>query len=1306
MDIRLIGVVIDSKDNVIGYRLFEVGSKQVRDVPAKALESILASNQSTVVGLKYEEGKICGSNGSIGRYPRVINNSLYGKSPLIIINQIVIDGEVQGYTVVDWKGKMIKVKKSDVIKYSKVQGIANGVLRTREGTQYIASINGEYQKEIVNLPKKKVETPVRVEKKAEVSITTIKEEKKAEPIKKESVKEEKKEFKKPEPVRVNSFEDMVWEMIDFEDYMNMNSLSYDLKTTEENNTEIQFNCSRAERLKYPKGIKTIDYYFSNINLEAQEIVFSPTIRDIRLNIFEMLPNIRSMVFQEGAKQLDVPGCGRLEYTTNETLRRLRFPTTLNLLRFGFNNIDRLESCNLKETSISRMFKCFNNTNFATKLEFPDSLVRLKNTFNDCNGITELKLPDSIEDIQESFVNCGVKKLDLSNCTKLSLLDYKSFMECKRLEEVILPEGLDRLGFNVFKDCNNLKAVNIPSTVTSIVDGAFSSTQIERIVIGNKLMTIGRNTFNNKTVIEFDSTNKSIANGILEYTKFKKIELAEGVEVIGVNSFANMVDLEDIKFPSTLVEIKESAFESLYSLKELDLTPCVNLNNIGKTAFTGSFFKEVVLPEKLERIGDRAFKNCKFVKTVLIPKSVKSIGRGAFAGIGSRESLGTTFYVYSNSFGLTYCKRNKLRHIVINSIDEYYNRDGSNGDNATSIAKLKLVLGGSQEHKQLFREPYVNYADKLYKMYNELKGTYTGNPLGIKLDRSKLIKFPIQKVSLVQEVFDQDSPYKVDVHESNKIYNIDNLAPRFINLSNYITNLFPLNPMPLTTKGMEYIRNNYMLSDIIYRDNYSAIIVFKSGAEKQNTQNYTIVITIGTDIVYVTTFDENSNIKNTFTHNIIQLNKSLKDELPSPISEIISTGTSFNMSLSSAAMIGPLEIPSYIAKQIADRFKKNTLLVASDCSKSMSKSEKKIASLDFESGKIIISNATSYGRSIQSYEQISLVYVLEVKSLNSIESKDRELLLNGIDIESAARRFTYIVDNENFLNKLKQSESAYDTDPIYEWELGQTLGKVKLDKMEEIPVEVYKAIFDTDLYKKSRKKVNSIEKTLTDYNTTILNDYTHIVKEKMAVKIVEDIVPGRDVNYVDFIATSDLKATDVVDCYLSTREFIDNLKKIQSLYIGDTERKIPKLDNELITEDDIRREYIQLDAILVGYRYYFLMLNKYDGGVYYLGKNKDKTGYYKILRFKDLKSACIPLFLSERKDYKGIDETEQVRNIYVCCRDIMAHLESYNEQTGDYEVGYDASYYTRLRHEIMNGLPNGAYVPGIDIGLLELLAKQQ
>ncbi len=178
--------------------------------------------------------------------------------------------------------------------------------------------------------------------------------------------------------------------------------------------------------------------------------------------------------------------------------------------------------------------------------------------------------------------------------------------------------------------------------------------------------------------EADRINPSIES---QYRReVHTLKIGEGITYIGKNAFNGFYYLENISFPATLERIGErafyesnikvlefpegckieriekEAFSSIYPLKNVDLTNCLELHSIGERAFAendslsfadlprgvlssiekGAFEKNEYLlrisfPETLKSVGDGAFSGCSALISAEIPKEVENIGEGAFSG---------------------------------------------------------------------------------------------------------------------------------------------------------------------------------------------------------------------------------------------------------------------------------------------------------------------------------------------------------------------------------------------------------------------------------------------------------------------------------------------------------------------------------------------------------------------------------------------------------------------------------------------------------------------------------------------------
>lgn len=141
MNMYLIAVHYDNKKNILGFRIFDSDTSEVCNQPyANVLGAITKGFK--IQGLKYDKssGKLKGSNGSIDRYPKLVDNRLVEDSFIILENL-----ENIGYKMCDFKGEVHFIKNNELIKAGKSINIANGKIVSKDdGSTYISSINGNY----------------------------------------------------------------------------------------------------------------------------------------------------------------------------------------------------------------------------------------------------------------------------------------------------------------------------------------------------------------------------------------------------------------------------------------------------------------------------------------------------------------------------------------------------------------------------------------------------------------------------------------------------------------------------------------------------------------------------------------------------------------------------------------------------------------------------------------------------------------------------------------------------------------------------------------------------------------------------------------------------------------------------------------------------------------------------------------------------------------------------------------------------------------------------------------------------------
>lgn len=373
---------------------------------------------------------------------------------------------------------------------------------------------------------------------------------------------------------------------------------------------------------------TIPEYITNIGTGMfaasglKSIVIPETVKTIGKSAFASCKSLKSVTIEDRTKAVTItPGTS----------------TTAAYASGAFNGCTALESIDLSLADV-------------------DTMAYL---FYGCTNLQSVTLPDGIT----------------------SIGDY-AFYNCSSLKDYVIPDTVTTIGKYSFSGCILLDTIEISEKVTSIGQAAFQGSGIKSVVIPATLTTIGKAAFamcESLSSVTFENRTKALtitagsANTVGNYGAFqgctllKSIELPAYYTTIGMLTFANS-GLESITIPKTVTTIGKAAFYGCSSLKTVEFeaggTSALTFTAGSGTAVTtaGAFalcaMESVELPGRLNGITAYTFYNCTDLKTVtfeqnasknnlatintmafylsglesitLIPKTVKTINKGAFA----------------------------------------------------------------------------------------------------------------------------------------------------------------------------------------------------------------------------------------------------------------------------------------------------------------------------------------------------------------------------------------------------------------------------------------------------------------------------------------------------------------------------------------------------------------------------------------------------------------------------------------------------------------------------------------------------
>ena len=256
---------------------------------------------------------------------------------------------------------------------------------------------------------------------------------------------------------------------------------------------------------------------------------------------------------------------------------------------------------------------------------------------------------------------------------LTYIGKKSFWNCNNLSEVIIPDAVTTIGASAFAECSGIKNLSLGQSVTSIGGGAFANCSgLTRLIIPNSVITIGPAAFSN-------------CDGISDLTIGTGVESMDG-------AFAECSNIKRLSWNARKCISPDAAdknipthnIESVVIGDEVEMIPDYFLYDLSSLR---PQLTSIIIPKSVTSIGKSAFYNCGGITSIEIPENVSYIGDNAFANcsaltsvaVSSIDSWCNIFFrsAYSNPLsyaGHLYKNGDEVKKLVlpntINSIQDY------------------------------------------------------------------------------------------------------------------------------------------------------------------------------------------------------------------------------------------------------------------------------------------------------------------------------------------------------------------------------------------------------------------------------------------------------------------------------------------------------------------------------------------------------------------------------------------------------------------------------------------------------------
>ena len=380
----------------------------------------------------------------------------------------------------------------------------------------------------------------------------------------------------------------------------------------------------------------------------------------------------------GGKTYTVKSIGENAFNGFTELTSVSIPSSVEAIgKCAFQDCSGLTSFDLKSVKVigdRAFYKCtglatlniFYDNNLTTIGEYAfcrcESLKQVsipmnvtsigRGAFSGCSGMTRFGHHTNCvitEVADEVFYGCS--SLEIAYVPdKATTIGKNAYANCTKMREANMYEGLKEIGESAFSGCTSLSSVTIPNSVTTIGASAFDGCGLSRVTIGSEinssLSTVKSMAFANCTKLkELNCLAKNV--NIAASNAFSGSSVASATLYVPFGYTANYKSKTPWSGFGNIVE-KTYAVNGIYYLLEFDeLTASVGIN-------PNKYKGDLEIPEGVTYrsrdfvvtgIGWRAFADNTELSTVVIPKTVATIGDEAFANC---TGLSYDLYCYSET----------------------------------------------------------------------------------------------------------------------------------------------------------------------------------------------------------------------------------------------------------------------------------------------------------------------------------------------------------------------------------------------------------------------------------------------------------------------------------------------------------------------------------------------------------------------------------------------------------------------------------------------------------------------------------
>ena len=388
-------------------------------------------------------------------------------------------------------------------------------------------------------------------------------------------------------------------------------------------------CKGLKHITIPNGVEDIQPAAFSDCINLREIVLPATVMDISATVFSNCVSMEQIDVSEENKWFRAID-GILYNKAGDTLlycprakkNASVYGHTTTIASIAFTGCGKLKEIYLPDCLTTIEEGAFSWCEELISIEIPEKVSQIaENVFFGCTQLENINVK------KENSVYCSVEGVlydkDISNLIMCPLgkkrvvvpngvknieknaFSHNTWFSPNHLIEVKLPDGLETIGENAFKNCIELETINLPDTVK----------------------TIGHNAFENCKSLTFVELPQSLTRVNMELflgcEHLEKVKLPMKLKKIGKHAFKECSGLKEMVLPQGLTTIDNLAFEDCAGLEEIEIPESVT--DVGKMAFWGcSGIRHIKVRSDKVKFTGKAFSECSALQRLDVPENLAGV----------------------------------------------------------------------------------------------------------------------------------------------------------------------------------------------------------------------------------------------------------------------------------------------------------------------------------------------------------------------------------------------------------------------------------------------------------------------------------------------------------------------------------------------------------------------------------------------------------------------------------------------------------------------------------------------------------